>query len=266
MTIKSIVEIPNKTFPTFKPIKENMDINVPDIENPNISRRNGMVYCLTGSGGSGKTSLLLNMFKNKLLYKKKFHNLYYFCPSSSFLSVKSHPFEKHDKVYHELTTSKLNEIYNELVAYKKDSLEKKEKKGNSFNDEEFEEESEEELEIKYSCMIIDDFADQLKNLDIVNQLSKMLIKARHLNLSFIFTLQSFLYFPKLLRKQLTFITIFKPKNYQEYESIACEMFNVNKQDALTLYNYVFDAPYNHLDFNTVESIIYKNFNLLEITT
>ena len=65
---------------------------------------------------------------------------------------------------------------------------------------------------------------------------------------------------------MTFITIFKPKNYQEYESIACEMFNVNKQDALTLYNYVFDAPYNHLDFNTVESIIYKNFNLLEITT
>jgi hypothetical protein len=42
-------------------------------------------------------------------------------------------------------------------------------------------------EIEYSCIIIDDFANDLKNNDIQKQLNKMLIKARHLCCCFIFT-------------------------------------------------------------------------------
>ena len=92
----------------------------------------------------------------------------------------------------------------------------------------------------------------------------MLIKARHLRCAFIFTLQSYYYFPKMLRKQLTFITIFKPKNIAEWLSISDELLNLNKDDGLKLYNYVFDANYNHLDLDTVENIIYKNYNILEL--
>lgn len=35
-----------------------------------------------------------------------------------FLSVEKHPFENHDKVYHELTVDLLKEIYNSLVEFK----------------------------------------------------------------------------------------------------------------------------------------------------
>ena len=262
MTIKSINEIPNKDFPEFKVIKERMDVNIPGIDNENVSRRNGMVYCLTGSGGSGKTNLLLNMMKNKKLYKGKFHSIFYFCPSSSFLSIDKHPLEHHDKVYHELTVGKLQEIYRELVQYKEVSLEKKEKKINVFDDEDFESESDEEPEIRYSLIVIDDFASDLKNLDIVNQLSKMMIKARHICCSFIFTLQSFFYFPKILRKQITYITIYKSKNVEEFNTLANELLAYNKEDALKLFNFVFDAAYNHLDIDTVSDILYKNFNRL----
>ena len=54
-------------MPTFKPIKESQEIYIPNIEAQNISKRNGMIYIyiLTGSGGSGKTNLLLNLFKNR---------------------------------------------------------------------------------------------------------------------------------------------------------------------------------------------------------
>jgi hypothetical protein len=90
----------------------------------------------------------------------------------------------------------------------------------------------------------------------------MLIKARHLNCGFIFTLQSYTYFPKTLRKQLTFCTIFKPKNVAEFESLAEELFNMKKNDALKLFNYVFDEPYTHLDVDTVYNIYYKSFNKL----
>ena len=267
MTITTNDEIKNISFPEFKPIKERQDIYIPDIDNENISRRNGMVYCLTGSGGSGKTSLLLNMFKSKKLYRNKYHNIYYFCPSASFLSVEKHPFENHDKVYHELTVLELQNIYNELVSYKETSLEKKDKdKKQVYLDEEIEDSEDEEPEIKYSCIIIDDFANMLKDLDIQKQLNKMIIKARHICCSFIFTLQSYLYFPKMLRKQITYTTIYKPKNVAEFNCIADELLSFNKEDALKLFNYVYDAPYNHIDIDTVESKVYKNFNTLNINT
>ena len=52
MTIKEIIEVKNNQMVKMTPIKERQDIYIPDITNDNISKRNGMVYCLTGSGGS----------------------------------------------------------------------------------------------------------------------------------------------------------------------------------------------------------------------
>ena len=263
MTINEIQEIQNPIKEKMTPIKEKQDIYVPDIINKNISRRNGMVYCLTGSGGSGKTSLLLNMFKTKNMYRNKFHNIYYICPSSSFSSVQKHPFEKHDKVYHELTTTLLNEIYNELIAKKEEATKEKEKKEKVYEDEE--PESEEKKEIEYSCIIIDDMASTLKENDILIELNKMIIKARHLCCSFIFTLQSYYYMPKILRKQITYITIFKPKNIEEWNSISKELMNLNKDDALKIYNYVFDDAYTHIDIDLVRNLYFKSFNALNFS-
>ena len=272
MTINDIEEIKNPTGSVFKPIKEKQDMYVPDIVNQNISRRNGMIYVMTGSGGSGKTNLLLNMFKSKSCYRNKFHNIYYFCPSASFASLKNHPFDKHDKVYHDLEVPILEQIFNELVSKRVDEKPKVEKKkrkdqkarGLTDDDETSDDEEEKEKEVEYSVIIIDDFANSLKDNDIQRQLNKMLIKARHLCCSFIFTLQTYLYFPLNLRKQITYITMFKPKNIEEFNSIVRELLNYNKEDALLLYNYVFNAPYNHLDMDTVENRLYKNFNELLI--
>lgn len=269
MPIKEIKETVNPVKEKQAPIKEKQDRFIPDIVNKNISRRNGMIYVLSGSGGSGKTSLLLNMFKTKNSYRNKFHNIYYICPEASFSSVQKHPFEKHDKVYHELTTTILNEIYQELLTKKEEATKEKEKKkkkdkDKTYTDEiETDSESDEEKEIEYSCVIIDDMASSLKENDISQMLNTMLIKARHICCSFIFTLQSYYYFPKILRKQLTYITIFKPKNIEEWNSIAKELLNMKKEDALKVHNYVFDAPYNHMDIDLVENKYYKNFNSLQ---
>ena len=263
MVIKSINEIKSAHQTLFKPIKEKMDVYIPDIINENISRRNGMVYVLTGSGGSGKSSLLLNMFKSKNFYRNKFHHVHYFCPQSSFLSVKSHPFENHDKVHHELNASILQEIYGQLNAIKEEFAEKKEKKEKAYEDDESDSQDEDKKP-QYSCIIIDDFADALKDKALALFLSKMIIKARHLCCSFIFTLQSYHYMPKLLRKQITYTTIFKPKNYAEWESLGVELMNLSKNDSLKVYNYVFNENYNHIDIDLISNTFYKNFNLLQI--
>ena len=116
---------------------------------------------------------------------------------------------------------------------------------------------------QYSCIIFDDQADALKNNAINTQLNKMIIKARHICCSFIFTLQSYFYMPKILRKQITYITIFKPKNIEEWNTIAGELMNLNKDDALKVFNYVFNEPYAHIDIDLITNIYYKNFNLLK---
>jgi len=242
-----ITEEHNKSIPKFEPIKEIMQIHIPDVVD-GIPNRNGFIWVITGSGGSGKTSMLLNFFKTNKLYKHKFSNIFYICPQSSFLSVDKHPFEKHDesRIYHELNEDVLDDIYHELREIKKENAE-------ATAD-----------EYQYNCVIIDDFADVLKDNDIQKKLNQMLIKARHLSCAFIFTLQSYYYFPKTLRKQITNITIFKPKNAEEWSSMSKEILHMNKDDASILYDYVFNEPYSHLDIDTVSDKLYKNFNLLEI--
>ena len=92
------------------------------------------------------------------------------------MSLKNRPFEKHDKVYHELTISNLNEVYNEINEIKNSE------------------------DIEYSCVIIDDFADVLKDKNIIRQLNKMLIKARHLCCGYIFTFTNILLFSENIKK------------------------------------------------------------------
>lgn len=243
MPILDIKETENTQIKKQKPIKEVMDINIPDIAD-GISRRNGMIYLLVGSGGSGKSSLILSQFKKGGAYNKKFHNLYYFCPASSFDSVANHPFKDHDKVYHEISMDILNELNDELKEIKLNN----------------------EGEPEYNCVIIDDFANDLKDKGIQKALNTMLIKARHLNTAFIFTLQSYLYMPKILRKQITYCTIFRPRNSEEWETIRKEVLQMNETDAKKLFDYCFDQPYMHLDVDAFENRFYKNFNPLEILT
>jgi hypothetical protein len=124
--------------------------------------------------------------------------------------------------------------------------------------------NDEDDEIEYNCVIIDDFASSLKEKDVQRNLNKMLIKARHLNTCFIFCLQSFLYMPKMLRKQTTYATIFKPKNSEEFLTINKELLQMKEDDAKKLFDYAFKEEYSHLDIDTIENKMYRNFNPLTI--
>ena len=231
-------------LPSIKPVKEIMSLYIDGI-NKNIPNRNGFIYALIGSPGSGKSSLLLSLFRSRNNYKNKFNHIYLITPESSFLSVKNHPFEKHGKVYHELNSEILDNIYNELVEIKKECIDN-------------------EFEFEHACIIIDDFASDLKDKELIKSLKQLLIKSRHIGCSFIFSLQAYNLFPLVLRKLLTNISLFKPKNKIELESVRKELINLNEQDTTDLMNYVFDKEYNHLDIDTNTNQLRKNFNLLII--
>ena len=239
-----ISEIKNN-LPTTKPLKEIMSLNVPNV-NSSLPHRNGAIYAIIGSPGSGKSNLLFStLFRNSHYYRSKFDNIYLITPESSFLSLEKHPFKDHDKVFHELSNDILEVIYEEILDLKRQALD-------------------EDRPIEHSCIIIDDFADGLKDSSIIMMLKKLLIKSRHLNTFFIFTLPAYNMFPLVLRKLITNITLFKPKNNIEMESIRGELLHLNKDDFQELTNYVFDQPYNHLDYDTSTMQIQKNYNLLNI--
>jgi hypothetical protein len=60
------------------------------------------------------------------------------------------------------------------------------------------------------------------------------------------------------------MTLFKPKNNVESENVRSELLNMNKQDFETLYDYVYDQKYNHMDVDTGTMEIRKNYQLLNI--
>ena len=240
----TITEIKND-LPKTKPLKEIMSLFVPDI-NHNLPNRNGAIYAIVGNPGSGKSNLLFStLFKSSKYYRSKFDNIYLITPESSFMSLKKHPFASHDKVYHSLNIDVIESIYTEIMELKLQALENKEP-------------------IEHSVIIIDDYANDLKDNDITMSLKNLLIKSRHLNCFFIFTLQAYNMFPMVLRKLITNISLFKPKNNAETTTIKNELLNMNNEDFQKLYAYVFDREYNHLDYDTSNQEIRKNYNLLKI--
>ena len=240
-----IKEIDNKLPKNITPVKEVMSVFIPEIDK-SLPNRNGMVWFICGSAGSGKSSMLMNLFKNKSFYRNKFDNLYYFCPEGSFLSVKNHPFKNHEKVYHELNGDILDDIHDELVEIKQNAID------------------DPELEQEYSAIIIDDMGDQFKTPEMINSLRRHCIKSRHINCAFIFIIQGWNYSPLIIRKLAFYSTIFKPRNGVEKDLIRKELLNMNENDCNELFDYVFDKPYNFLTIDNVSGALSKNFNKLEI--
>jgi len=238
-----IKEVENE-LPKIKPVKEIMSIYIDGID-PNLPNRNGFIYALIGAPGTGKSSLLLSLFRDRNYYKKKFNNLYLITPESSFSSVSNHPFKNHSKVYHDLNEDVLENIYEELMDLKRECIE-------------------DGFAVESSCLIIDDYASDLKDKHLIKILKRILTKSRHIGCAVIFTLQAYNLFPLVLRKMLTNITLFKPKNRVELESVRKELINMNEDKTNELMNYIFDEEYNHLDIDTSNDTKRKNFKLLEI--
>ena len=67
---------------------------------------------LVGSPGSGKSSLMWAMMRDKKLLNRVFHNVYLFQPSHSRASIKNDVFKKHDKdkMFDELSFENLLEV------------------------------------------------------------------------------------------------------------------------------------------------------------
>ena len=191
-----------------------------------------------GKPGSGKTSLVISMLTSKKenrVFRKVFDNVILVMPTCSRESMKKNPFKNHhvEKMFDELTYGTIHNIYNQLLT-------------NSENKE-------------TTILILDDVGASLKDSSIATILRKIIFNRRHLKVHIVVMLQSYMSFAKEIRKLFSNIIIFKPSK-TEFENLMNEMFEMHKDQALDLMQYIFTNPHDYLFLNVDSQKMYKNFD------
>ena len=235
------IEEVDKNELSIKTTKQNID-NFLDVPNPFPQKAS--VYLISAPMGSGKSSFIHSIMtasgKNKV-FKGIFDEVQYATPLEVFESEENHPFKNHSpsRLHHDLTDATFNKIVEDCIRVKKDG-------GNS-------------------CLIIDDFSEQLKVKKVALNLKKLIFKHRHYKLNIILTTLTLKSLPKDLRSLLDVVILFKPKSLNEIQGFTEEIFGLTIKEAKTLFDYVFDKPYQFLFYNSRTHTYYKNFNKLKVT-
>jgi GTPase SAR1 family protein len=195
-------------------------------------------YCFTGvigKPGSGKTSLIMSWLTSKKVFRKMFHHVLVVMPTSSINSMKKSPFKDHpdDKMYNELNFDTLSTIKQRLE-------ESSEKKQNTL-------------------LIMDDIGASLKNNSIKNLMREIIYNRRHLKVSIIVLLQSYLSLEKEIRKLFNNVIMFKPSKV-EFENLFEELFETNKDVALDIMNIAYEKPHDYIVLNVDSQKIYKGYD------
>lgn len=222
----------------IKPTKQNIDdaLGVP----PPFPNKNSVIF-ISGGQGTGKSTFISNLFKARgenRIYRKVFDTVMYATPEEVFTSEEDHIFKGHPRVYHDLSPETFQTIVDTAVETKREG-------GNSV-------------------LVIDDFSEQLKLKQTEFMLRKLINKHRHMKLNIVISALNQKALAKTLRSLLDVVILFKPKSMVETDNFGEEVFGLSKADTKTLFDYVFDRPYNFLMYNARTNTFYKNFDELKI--
>lgn len=190
----------------------------------------------SGGCGSGKTTFVIQMIRG--VFKNCFEEIILIIPENSFDS-----FSEKDKLYfrkylpeeniiHDLDTEILNDVYAKL----------EENSSNKNN----------------SLVIIDDFADRLKDKAIEKILSKIFLKNRHLRTSVMILTQNYFMIPKKIREISNNLIMFNT-NKSQNEKMFEEQFDLKHKQFDELME-LLPTTHDYLLLNLKYKKIYHNWN------
>ena len=236
----SFSEIVNTQAPKLKNPHFIVDHNIKNVEKPFPSVASYMVF--VGKSRSGKSSLITSLLTSRRVYRNTFHNVIICIPKHSFNSMaeKDNPFLMLDseKVYHEFDYNTLDHIYNQIIEY-------------AQNEED-------------TLLIIDDYAGELKNGDLLKLLNSLVNNRRHLRLSIWMSVQTYKSIPLSNRKTINVLVLFKCSNKSEIKSIFEEMTFLTKDVFFDLLLYVFQKQYDYIVLDRENNEYYRRWNKIEI--
>jgi len=175
---------------------------------------------IAGAPGSGKTSMMVSLLQEKHAYRKAYDHVFVVMPPSSARSLKKNIFEDHDKMYDDLDYDTLDSI----LEHTRRSTKEKEN----------------------SLVIIDDFGAALKDNKIQRQLKELIWNRRHLRTSIWNLVQSYISVPLQLRKAVSHLIAYKPRNKVEFHKIFEELVQLPRETADALSRFIFDETYNFM--------------------
>lgn len=188
---------------------------------------------MIGKPKSGKTSLLYSFLKSKEILRNVFDKVFLFQPSASRESMKDKIFESlpEDQKFEELNLDNLLEVQNSL-------------EGNSL-------------------IIFDDMTAYLKNKEVEKKLKELVFNRRHLHLSIIFLVQSWVSVPSQIRRIFNNIFLFKTSK-NEMEKVWDEVVEQPKELILPIMKIVFNEPHSYLFINTDSQRLFRKFDEIVI--
>lgn len=229
-----VEENPLKIFPTKQTIDMKLGLPKP------LDDRNA-VYVVSGGQGTGKSTWLNSAMTCKKeggrVFSGRFERCFYATPHECFTSEANHPFKNHIKsrLYHTFDKQMLDDIVAQALENKHEN------NGNSI-------------------LLIDDFGEELKNLETIKLLKKVINKHRHYHLTIVISATTLKLIPRSIRSLVDYYVLFKPKGLIELAGYTDEIFGLSKKEMLDVMDFVFDEPHNFLMYNNRRNWFYKNFD------
>jgi hypothetical protein len=192
-----------------------------------------------GKAGSGKTSLMTSFLKTPHLFKKIFHQIFVWMPSTSRSSMKDSFFDKYlppNQLFNELTLENLQSAYDEAKENKKENYK--------------------------TLFIFDDVQKDLKG-DCEKLILEIINNRRHIFLNLFFCCQNYGEIPKKVRSGLTDLFVFNASK-DEMEKIFEEQFKLHKNKFLDILKHCFLEPHSFLYINTNSQRIFSNWDEISI--
>ena len=233
-------EIHNTQAPRLKTPHFVVDHEFKHVEKPFPSVASYMVFC--GKSRSGKSSLITSILTNRRVNRNAFHNVIIVIPKHSFQSMSpaDNPFLHLDKekIYHDFSYDILEQIFNQVMGYAQEEED--------------------------TLLLIDDYASELKNGDVLKLLNSLVNNRRHLRLSIWMGVQTYKSIPLSNRKTINVLVLFKCMNKAEIKCIREEMTFLSKEVFFDLLAYVFQKPFDYLVLDRDNNEYYRKWNKNEI--
>ena len=216
---------------------------------PLSSIKSGCFVCICGSAGSGKSSILINLFKKlrceqtglKMGLNKCFDHIFIVSPSMN--SFNKNIFENIGDEYKFDNLLEFLDNYREVMQ---------------GDDNE-------------TCIIFDDIGSQIRTKECLNKFNKLIHNRRHQHLTIFMLVQNLSMVVPAIRDSINILISFKPKSIEEKELIF-SLSGLPKKDMNEFYKFFFKEKHDSLliDMTLITSddyVFYRNiFNEVKIAT